>query len=292
MVESEKGRYFLLEGNRQYLPEIGFGQKKQDVFFSINTMPHYLLQNLLSQKQATVYLALLRLGPATILETSKETGISRTTTYRMIDSLIKMGLIKEVIKGRKRLFFAENPQKLIDLIEIEKKAIEAEEKEIKRALPKLKELMKLSEGEPKIRIFEGKEGIREIQKDILLTKDLKSIEEFVPLDEAYRIFPPHKRDHRHYMAKRINVPERVIYSSSKGPILRPIQGPIKRQFVPVSKFPFSLEITVYGNKVALVYTKTKIKAIVLENKEVADSFRSFFDLCWQAKNGPQIEAQN
>ena len=38
-------------------------------------MPHYLPENLLSQKQATVYLALLRLGPATILETSKEAGI-------------------------------------------------------------------------------------------------------------------------------------------------------------------------------------------------------------------------
>ena len=243
-------------------------------------MCYHTLQNFLPQKQAIIYLASLKIGLATVLEISKEAGISRTSTYRAINSLIKMGLMKEIVKGKKKFFIAESPQRLVDLIELEKKKIEIKEKEIKRILPNLKELVKLSEKEPKIRIFEGKEGLKEIQKDILLTKNLKSIEEFIPLDEAYKIFPPHKKDHRHYMAKRIKVPERVIYTSKKGPILKSEDGLIKRKFIPFKKFPFSVEVTIYGNKTVIVHFK-EIKAILLEGKELSDSFRTFFNLAWK-----------
>jgi hypothetical protein len=155
-------------------------------------------------------------------------------------------------------------------------------KELKAILPELKELAKLSRERPKIKFYEGKQGIRRIQENILRTKNLGTIEEFVPLDDAYQLFPAHPRDHRHGMARKIDVPERIIYTSKKGEILPPKRGPIEAILIPVKEFPFHTEITIYANKVALVSFRRKLGGVILESEDIANSLRCMFNLLWKA----------
>jgi len=241
------------------------------------------LKNLdLSEKEAIVYLASLGLGLSTIQEIARKSQISRSTTYEVIESLMKKGLMFALSKGKRKYFSAEGPERLMTLIDIKERALEKRKKELKAILPELKELTRLSRERPRVRFYDGKQGIREIQKDILRTKNLGSIEEFVPLDDAYQLFPAHPRDHRHGMGKRINVPEKLIYTSKKGEILPQKRGPIETLFIPIEKFPFHTEITIYAHKVALVSFGRKLTGVILESEDIANTLRCMFNLLWKA----------
>jgi sugar-specific transcriptional regulator TrmB len=240
------------------------------------------LKNLdLPEKEAVVYLASLELGLSTIQEIAGKSQISRSTTYEVIESLMKKGLMSALTKGKRKYFSAEEPERLMTFIDIKERELEERKKELKAILPELKELARLSRERPKIRFYEGKQGIRRIQEDILRTKNLRSIEEFVPLDDAYQLFQAHPRDHRHEMGKKIKVPERMIYTSKKGEILPQKRGPIETLFIPIEKFPFHTEITIYANKVALVSFGRKLTGVVLESEDIANTLRCMFNLLWE-----------
>ncbi len=241
------------------------------------------LKNLdLSEKEAVVYLASLELGLTTIQEIAGKSQISRSTTYQVIESLMKKGLMSALTKGKKKYFSADVPERLMTLIDIKERELEKRKKELKAILPELKELARLSGERPKIKFYNGKQGIRRIQEDIGRTKNLGSIEEFVPLDDAYQLFQAHPRDHRHEMGKKIKVPERMIYTSKKGEILPQKKGPIETLFIPIEKFPFHTEITIYAYKVALVSFGRKQIGVVLESEDIANTLRCMFDLLWKA----------
>ncbi len=241
-----------------------------------------LLKDLgLSEKESVVYLSSLELGSSLIHEIAAKTQISRSTTYQVIESLMKKGLMFELTKGKKKYFAAAEPKKLMALLDIKQQEFEKRRKDLEAVLPELNDLARLSSGRPRVRFYDGKQGIRRIQNDILRTKDLGSIEEFVPLDEAYQLFPAHPRDHRHEMGKKINVPERMIYTSNKGRIIPPKKGPLETVFVPSEKFPFRTEITIYANKVALVMSGRQLTGMVMESEEVANTLRCLFGLLWK-----------
>jgi len=240
------------------------------------------LKNLgLVEKEAIVYLAALELGSSTIQEIAGKSRISRSTTYEVIESLVKKGLMSSLTKGKKKYFSAEDPERLLSFIDAKEKEFEKRKKELKAVLPELKELSLLSWVRPRIKFYEGKQGIRRIQEDILRTKNLGSIEEFVPLDDAYQLFPAHPRDHRHGMGKKINVPERMIYTSKKGAILPQKKGQIETLFIPIEKFPFHTEITIYADKVALVSFGRKLIGVVLESEDMTNTLRCLFNLLWK-----------
>jgi len=236
----------------------------------------------LSEKEAKVYLASLELGSTSVLEISKKAGLKRPTTYYAIEELIKKGLMSSFEKGKKRCFSAESPERLLSLIIVKRRKVAVLEEDLQRVLPELNNIFNLAGERPKVRFFEGREGIKTIQEDILKSK-FNSIEEIVPLDESYKIFPPSSKDHRHEMrkkAKKISV--KMIYSSKKGEILPGEEDSIERRFVPPGKFPFSAEINVYGNKTAIVTYKGKLIGIIVESEEIANTLRVIFNLAWKA----------
>src|SRR3989344_8581990 len=91
----------------------------------------------LSDNEAKVYMAMLELGSATVLEISAKAGVNRPTTYVQIESLKKMGLVSTQTKGKKQIFIPESPDQLEFMIEREKKEIEVKKEELQKLLPEL-----------------------------------------------------------------------------------------------------------------------------------------------------------
>jgi len=236
----------------------------------------------LSEKEALIYLASLELGPSTVQEISKKTGIIRTTIYNLTRSLKEKGLIVEISKDKKRLFVSQSPERLLSNLRLQKKELEEREKNLRSILPELKGLVDLSRVRPKIRFYEGKEGIKLMREDILSSKNLACIEEFIPMDEAYQLFPPHKRDHRHRMITTLNHTYRkVIYASRNGRILPSKENLVERRFVRSGRFPLSSEINLYGDKVGIVVFGRRPIGITIEEKAITESMRSIFYLVWK-----------
>lgn len=233
----------------------------------------------LSEGEAKVYMASLMAGPDTVMHLAQKARIKRPTCYVMIESLIKRGLMSSFTKGKKRYFSAEHPEKLFDLVLTERTELAAREGTIDKILPELISFFNLSETRPRVRFFEGKEGVRSIQRDILKSKP-RSIYSFVPLDPAHELFPPSSGDLREKMIKIKGLKMKTIYTSKKGAKLPERTDAAHNKFVDPDKFPFSTEVVIYNDKVAFLSFKDEIIGVIIESKQIADTMRSIFELSW------------
>lgn len=231
----------------------------------------------MAEKEAKVFLASLELGSSAVQEIAKKADINRATTYVIIEKLMKKGLMSSVEKGKKTFFQTEDPKRLLKLLEEQEEGLKRKEEEFKKYLPELETLFNISEEKPKVRFFEGKEGVVAIQKDILRSK-FDSIAEFVPLDESYEIFPPDPQDYRHQIRK---VAKKMIYSSKSNRIV-PKEDFAESRSVPSEKFSFNSEVVIYGDKTAIVSLDKKLIGVIIESKGIADSLKSIFNLAWEA----------
>jgi len=119
----------------------------------------YLQDIGLSDKEASVYLALLAYENASALEIAKKTNIKRPTVYTALESLAKKGLVSETTVGKKTYYYAEVPEKLESLIERKMVSLRESQKTLKDIIPQLKSLSREHGEKPIVKYFEGKEGI-------------------------------------------------------------------------------------------------------------------------------------
>lgn len=241
------------------------------------------LKNLgLSENEAKVYMAMLELGPATMLEIAAKAGINRPTAYVQVESLKTMGLVGAQVKGKKQLFIAESPDQLEFVIERETKAVELKKEELARILPELTGLFNVSGEKPQVRFFEGKEGLMKMQDELLKSKS-KIVVSFSSGDGILKIFPDHPKN---YSSRRVQkgIKARLIYTSSQGPILKRNDDEVLREakYVSPDKFPFKSDIIIYDNNIGISALEGKAVGVLITHKELADSFRAIFELVWNS----------
>lgn len=236
----------------------------------------------LSEKEAKVYLASLRLGKSPVQAISKEAGINRGTTYNVIESLTKKGLISSYQEGKKQYFFAESPDQLELLFKQQLEEIEHNRGRLKELLPELKQLDNKEKDKPVVRYFEGKNGIRAMVEDMFDVKSGTEIVMAYPYDEIKQKFT--SKELLEWRNKRLknNVHTRAIYTRNMEAIERPnIQS--NRAEVPSDKYPLKSDVAIYENRIRIAsLCGEKMIGIIIEDKDAADTLRSVFQLAWKA----------
>lgn len=235
----------------------------------------------LPEKETKVYLASLELGAETVQNISKKSGINRATTYVQVESLKAKGLMSEFEKGKKTFYVSESPSRLSRLLNNFEKELDFKKAEVARILPLLNDIFAGAGEKPKVRFFEGMEGARAMQDEFLAVED-KKIESFTNLDKLFELLPKHEED---YTKRRIEkgIQTKVIYTRKAGPVENANDPAMLRttKFVSAEKFPMAADITIFGNKVAIVTYKAKPVGVVIEDKEIADTMRAIFYMIWE-----------
>lgn len=234
----------------------------------------------LSDKEAKVYLAMLELGPATVLEIAAKAGVNRPTTYVEIESLKKKGLASTQTRGTKQLSMAESPDQLKFLLEREVKHVEQKKEELTSVLPDLMTLFNLGEEKPQVRFFEGKEGLLKMQDEFLKTKT-KEVLAISSIDDVLKIFPDHLQAYAPRRRQK-KIHAKLIYTAKKGPSFKKFDKEMLREskYISPKHLPFSADVTIYDHNVAIAALKGKIVGAIIAQKEIADSFRGLFNLIW------------
>jgi HTH-type transcriptional regulator, sugar sensing transcriptional regulator len=225
-------------------------------------------------RKTDVYLAALELGGASVVDISKKAGIKRTTCYDILLDLEKEGLITTVQKGKKRLFVGENPEKI-------KKDMARKESLFSEILPELKSIYNVRGTKPKIRFYEGREGLIEAYDDALEYPGEILV---YSSQDVINVLGPEWA--QWYIKKRVkkNIRIRAILPKTEW-LEKNIVAKDKEQlrickFVDLEKFPFSVEIDVYGGKkVAIISNKEKM-AVIIESSEIANTLKHVFELAW------------
>jgi sugar-specific transcriptional regulator TrmB len=223
----------------------------------------------LNMNEAKVYLALLKIGSGQAGKVSKESQINRTTTYDSLERLIEKGLVTFVIEANKKVFRPVAPERLLD-------QVKEREKTIHEILPELNSVFKESKEKEESDIFRGRKGIKSILQDILNYK------EYIAFGSSGRFLEIMKHDFEIFQKqkKELKIDARVILSKSSRNTEQVKIAYTKFRYI---KDEFSSPTTtfVYDDKTAIiVWSETPI-ATLITSKEVADSYRKYFELLWK-----------
>jgi len=221
----------------------------------------------LTKIESKVYLVILDLGPSLAGQISRKSGIHRRTIYDALDRLAEKGLISYIVKNNRRYYEAANPDRLLDLVK-------EKESEIQSALPNLQEIFAKTKIKEETLFYKGKEGLKtafEDQisegKEILV---LGASAEASEILQFYFRFYNKRRQEKHIKLKLIaNLSAR------------------SKMKAPLSEIRYLSELgptatNIYADKVAIIlWSKEKPLAIIIKNKEIADSYRTFFEHMWK-----------
>jgi sugar-specific transcriptional regulator TrmB len=114
-----------------------------------------LLQSIgFSETESKLYLASLELGPGSIIQLAKRTGLSRQMIYLLVESLMQKGTMKEITMNGKHLFQAMSPDVLNDRVANISSLI-------KEAVPLLKSKEATNASLPMLSVYENPISMRE-----------------------------------------------------------------------------------------------------------------------------------
>lgn len=233
----------------------------------------------LSQEEAKVYLSILELGGSYASNIARKAQINRATCYHILNNLSKKGLINSYTKAKTLWFNAEDPQKII---QIQKEKLE----KAKNLIPQLLSISNTMTFKPKIRFFEGIEGLKNIFEDLLQTKD--EILGYTNIRELSELLPNYFKD---FCKRKIQKKIKTRYlSPATGEGVDYIdqfypknydQSLVEILLVNKDEFFFENDISIYGNKVAVVSLNPEEPiGLLIESTTFAKSMRSIFNLAW------------
>lgn len=239
----------------------------------------------LTKAETQIYTLLIKNSPCSPPKLADLSGESRTNTYKLLDSLEELGLVTRDESQPKLRYWANNPSALLDSLKKRRTEVESAEKRFQSSLPNLvNEYMKHSQ-QPVVRYFYGRDGIEDVYNDQLKTKQPVTfvhsigIRDFYGVDEMHRIrneFPKH------------DIPRHAFYPDVPQPIhpdepTTPVDESdrlmqVTRTWLDKDDLKSPVEWSVYGDKVSIISLGTEVVGMIVESKQIAQSFREILNL--------------
>lgn len=240
----------------------------------------------LSDKEANVYLAMLELGPASVQEIAKKAGVNRATTYVMIEALKRRGLMSCVERGKKTFFSAESPEHLLGIVGDELRIIQEKKARLEILMPQFMGLFNSIDDKPKVRYFEGEEGVASCREAVQALAGEGHWRQFVHVDKKMAEYGEvWKKEREKLGTGKFSV--RVLCAADEG-VNPPVAGRnVEVRTIPLIHVPiFNGEFSIFDTFVVVATYRTRPIAVIIESEEITKLFQSFFELAWLgAKTG-------
>lgn len=253
----------------------------------------------LSDKDSEIYLACLELGtqPASVI--AKKAGLKRPTTYLILEGLLKKGLVSEYTGSNVKYFTAVSPEYLLNFVEKQRRELSSHQRELEQYLPQFASLTNPYSLNPKVRFYEGIEGVERVMDDSL--KATTPILCYSTIDSWFQ--RPDTRDYITWYGKQ-RVSEKKI----------PLRGiitdnAISRKYLeedypdgdhemshfrwlPQDVKTFSNEINIYDNKLSIVcLSNNELLGILIESESIAATQKAIFEVAWKASTLAKWESK-
>ncbi len=234
----------------------------------------------LTPGEIKVYLALSALGSSTSGPIARKAGVSPSKVYPILEKLAKKSLAGSVIRGKTRHFEAAGPEKLLGILEQKKEEITVQQKELERFLPTLP----VPKGAvTKAFLYEGIKSIKSMYNEILLklkkgdTYLAYGISSSGSLRRANAFFQDWQ-----VRRGRKGIKGKIIYDHAAADIARNrTKAPLTEVRILPKEFKTPAGINVFGDTTAIILWIENPVLFIIENREVADSFRQYFELMWK-----------
>lgn len=228
----------------------------------------------LNRKQISLYLAALVLGTSSITQLSKKSGLKRSTTYVIIEEIIKRHLLIPVPQGKTMYYKAESPEKLLGFLEDSKDAI-------KQILPELQDVYLKKVQQPKVRFYEGRDKILQVYDEIFRAKEIWAMFSY---DAYLQVFS--EKESKHFfniLNRQGGILYNLLPNTKKA---RELVGDGYRKGSSETKilpreFKFATDILVFDNKVALI-SFDNLTATIITDHSIAHSQKLTLQFIWNS----------
>jgi len=241
----------------------------------MNNILNSLIDLGLTDKEANLYIALLKNGKSTVLELSQITKLKRPTVYLILDSLREKSLILKIPYAKKSVFLAKEPDDFFrNVMDKTKKAHDS--------LYQIKSLQK-KEDRISVRYYEGEKGVEEAL--FYRMEELKNTEIVGFFAKAENISPSLiKASHRWRETLKNNkiglrgiAPEDETLKE-----FRRTDSALGQLFksIPHESYSSNCSIDASNYFVRIVLYNVN-QAILIENEEIVKTIKQIFEMKWK-----------
>lgn len=252
-------------------------------------MIYDLMELGLTNGEAKVYLSLIKLGSSKVGSIVKDSRVSYSKIYDVLERLILKGLVSYVLIGNIKHFDAVEPYRLQDYIQKKEEEIKLQKDKANKIVPDLVSIinkrrknyskLKSSIERTHTEIFKGDQGLRTAY-EILLSGSNKGeiLRYFYPYDDHHNIASPFYL--RLYgFQKSKNLAERGIstmaFKKSRH-YQEDVPKDVNLRFV---NFPLPGTMDIFRDKILMIEWENKI-GIFISSDEMANHFKNYFDSIW------------
>jgi len=226
----------------------------------------------LNQKESEIFLALLELGSSSVPAISRKSAQPKTSCYDVLEKLRYKGFVSTFQKKKTKYYLANDPEKIIN---------SAKEKiaNLEKKLPELRALYGNLRCKPSVRLYEGRE-----QMSIILKEILEEATELIGFASSDDVLNELQKRHQYFLKERIErkIPLKLILIDS--PLARERQkiglSELRTVKIVPKDYQFHEATYVWNNKVAMLAFTNELISIVIESKQLADMQRAFFFNLW------------
>jgi HTH-type transcriptional regulator, sugar sensing transcriptional regulator len=225
--------------------------------------------------QTVVYLSVLELGASSIWDIAQKSGVKRPTCYAVLDHLMQLGYASKTNDGRRLLYSVVTPKELLARFDQKKS-------EFASSLPVIEGFSSHSSQRPRIRLYEGLEGVKQVYASMLTYRNTELLvygTNDVLLSRP-EIFDP-------FIEGRLkqNIPLRIILARTPNNVAS-TQNDAKllreTRFFPPEKFNPSEDIDIIGDTIFhIAHSENHPFATAIESSSFARHEREKFDLLWE-----------
>lgn len=230
----------------------------------------------LDEKETKAYLSLLELGESSIQRLADKSGLKRTTLYHVIDALKAKALVGTTSRKNKKYYFAEDPRNI-------KKQMEERNEKFERLLPELLSISNFIDKKPKIRYFEGPDGIKEVFRDTLNFPRQETLAwisldavKYFDIDWILNSYVPRRVEKKIW--QRAIAPDESYMKNIKADDQKHLR---QTRLISSKEFPFKVEINLYGNSNIGIMSFEEQIGIIIESKKIHTTLKSFFEMHWK-----------
>ncbi|MFH1174337.1 MAG: helix-turn-helix domain-containing protein [archaeon] len=236
----------------------------------------------LTEGEIKVYIALVSLGETTSGPIAEESNVSISKVYEILERLAKKGLVSHIIKNKTKYFRTADPQRLLIYLQEKQDGLKQQEGKLKVLIPELELRQQSSTKGETAQIYDGLKGIQTARERTLQIMQ-KGDEMWIIgiATTAYdRLAPYFAEYHKRRYAKGITC--NYLYNENA----RKAHGQLSASYS-LSEVRYLPEgmithawLEIYADTVTIGINKGKSFSIVIQNQEVANSFKIYAKLLW------------
>lgn len=234
----------------------------------------------LTKQEARTYLVLLKLQEAQTGSLCKEVNIASSNIYKVLDALIKKGLVSYRVQNNIKIFMPSQPETLNELFFEKQKKLEEEREEIAEVIKHLKRKEPAKEPYSKYKYFEGFIGIKSLWYEINSIMDKSMILKIhTARKEGYERLVGFYNEHHALRAKK-QISERMIFPKEETKLAKKRTNNLtKIRFLDIKS---DCEWGIIGNAVFMQYITGKVpRGFLIKDEKFGKNFEEAFDRLWE-----------